>query len=601
MSSPLDVRTRRERAALERCARQSLDPGQIGVELGAFVRREAAADFGEREAQQEGAEQSLDARHVGIGDAGVAQPGVERGAPRDGGGRRERAAQEKAERLGVAPRSRAHPLGQRGQALGPGKGGVGHPEFVEQALDDPVEQPLLVADVPVERHRGDLKTSGDRPHTDGVQAVAVGDRQGGVEDRAIERSHSRSIRRILAAMRLLLGDGSSLTARQVATQAAAAGHRVEVLSASRIGLACLTGAVDRVHRVPAFGQQPRAWLDTVLAVLRRGGHDVLVPTQEHVALLSREAPRIRALGVGLAVPPFEALMRVQDKVAQAATVDALGLPAPQTSVVWSANELVGVARLPVFVKEAIGTASRGVRRLDRPESLRELAFELDARRAFVDGVVVQEPADGRLCMVQAVFGLGKLVAWHACVRAREGLDGGASVKRSVGGEGIEQILTELGGALGWHGALSLDVILTAAGPRLIDVNPRLVEPGNAWRAGIDLVDALLRVACGASVGTGGPGAPGVVTYQLLLALFAAAGDGGRRAVASELVMRARRLGPYAHGEEELTPWRGDPLAAVPLLAAAAAGLIAPGAATGLAAGAVNAYAMTSATWRWIAG
>ena len=47
----------------------------------------------------------------------------------------------------------------------------------------------------------------------------------------------------------------------------------------------------------------------------------------------------------------------------------------------------------------------------------------------------------------------------------------------------------MGESLSWHGALSLDVVLAPDGPRVIDVNPRLVEPGNAWRAGVDLVGA----------------------------------------------------------------------------------------------------------------
>jgi predicted ATP-grasp superfamily ATP-dependent carboligase len=35
-------------------------------------------------------------------------------------------------------------------------------------------------------------------------------------------------------------------------------------------------------------------------------------------------------------------------------------------------------------------------------------------------------------------------------------------------------------ALRWTGALSMDVIMTTDGPLVIDVNPRLVEPMNAY-------------------------------------------------------------------------------------------------------------------------
>ena len=60
-------------------------------------------------------------------------------------------------------------------------------------------------------------------------------------------------------------------------------------------------------------------------------------------------------------------------------------------------------------------------------------------------------------------------------------------------------------ALRWHGALSADVILSRAGVQFIDINPRLVEPVNALASGVDLVRALVEVAC---TGTSRPQPPG---------------------------------------------------------------------------------------------
>src|SRR4051794_2279527 len=129
------------------------------------------------------------------------------------------------------------------------------------------------------------------------------------------------------ALDLLLTDGTGLTSRQVATQAAAAGHHVDVLAPTRLGPASFTRHVRRVRRVPAFGREPEAWLEACLDVLRGGVYDVLVPTQEQVAILARDAAR---LPVACPVPSFEALGRVQDKVAQARTLATLGLPHPAT-------------------------------------------------------------------------------------------------------------------------------------------------------------------------------------------------------------------------------------------------------------------------------
>ncbi len=396
-------------------------------------------------------------------------------------------------------------------------------------------------------------------------------------------------------MLLLLTDGSGLTSRQVATQASAAGHRVEVVTPGRVGLARFTRHVRRVHHVPAYGRDPYGWLEATLAVLRSGGHDVLMPTQEQAAILAREAGAVRELGVALAVPPFASLARVQDKLAQARTLRELGLPQPDASVARSARELLDRATPPVYLKVPIGTASAGVRRAGDGASLAAASREL----SFADGgVLVQRALEGRLAMVQAIFDRGRLVAWHVNVREREGASGGASVKRSAWIPAVERHLDRLGGALTWHGALSLDAILTPGGPSYIDVNPRLVEPGNAWRAGVDLVDALLRVSCGEPVERLDTGRSDVRTHQLLLGVLGAAAR-GRRAVLRELLDAAARRGPYAGSTEELTPARRDPLAAVPVAAATAATLAAPRSRRLFTDGAVSGYALTPAAWREI--
>jgi hypothetical protein len=201
-------------------------------------------------------------------------------------------------------------------------------------------------------------------------------------------------------------------------------------------------------------------------------------------------------------------------------------------------------------------------------------------------------------MAQSVFDRGELVAWHACLRVREGTSGGASHKRSASRPAIREHLAVLGRALGWHGALSADAILSDAGPCYIDLNPRLVEPGNAWRAGVDLVTPMLDLAAGTAPPPQPPGRPGVRTHQLLIALLGAAQRTGRRRdVAAELLAAARRAGDYAGSAEELTPVRRDPRAAVPVALAATATLIGPAAWRWFAAGSVRSYALSPAGWR----
>jgi hypothetical protein len=202
-------------------------------------------------------------------------------------------------------------------------------------------------------------------------------------------------------------------------------------------------------------------------------------------------------------------------------------------------------------------------------------------------------------MIQAIYSHGHLLAAHANLREREGVNGGASAKRSLDLPSVRADLVTLGEALGWHGALALDAILTPQGPCYIDVNPRLVEPGNAWQSGVDLVDILLRVSVGELPAPLPTGQAGVCTHQLLLAVLAAAEHGGRRSVVRELRDVMQRTGLYRESREELTPIVGDWRAGVPVAVASLATLIRPACWRWFASGAVANYALTARGWQAI--
>src|SRR6266536_4062002 len=115
-------------------------------------------------------------------------------------------------------------------------------------------------------------------------------------------------------MRVLLSDGAGLTARQCATVLFEAGHTVEALSPDLLCLCRFTRRVRRIHQVPSYGADPFGWLEAALTVYERGRFDVLLPTQEQVAVLSAVPDRLRQAGIATVVPPFDALARVQDKL-----------------------------------------------------------------------------------------------------------------------------------------------------------------------------------------------------------------------------------------------------------------------------------------------
>lgn len=395
------------------------------------------------------------------------------------------------------------------------------------------------------------------------------------------------------SLRVLLTEGSGLTSRQVATRLGALGHEVEVLSSTDLCLARFCRHVRRLHRVPAFGAEPLAWLEAALGIARARRVDVLFPTQEQVAVISAFRD---AIGVATLVPPFAALRRVQDKVSAYGTLRRLGVAQPEAWVVRSRREVSRVRVFPSFVKRPIGTASSGVCRVRTRAELETAAAALGLEPP---GLLVQAEAQGPLAMVQAVADRGRMVAFHASLRVREGVSGGAALKESLALPALEDAVSRLCRALGWHGPLSLDAVLAREGPLVIDVNPRLVEPMNAWFAGVDLVRASMALAQGQSPPAEPPGHAGVRSHQLLLAILEAAKEEGRCGVAREVTQAMLRRGCYAGSEEELTPLAGDPLAIGPVVLTALATAVRPRSWRWFDAGAVGAYALTPSGWRTI--
>ncbi len=213
-------------------------------------------------------------------------------------------------------------------------------------------------------------------------------------------------------------------------------------------------------------------------------------------------------------------------------------------------------------------------------------------------MLVQAAVSGPLVMCQSVFDSGSLVAFHACRRTAEGAGGGASHKLSMSLPEVSRWMERLGNALGWHGALSADVILGPDGPVFIDLNPRLVEPENAYLSGVDLVGAMMELATGGHPDRQPDGRAGVATHQLLLAILGAAAQGrGRRGIVAELVHAAGRTDGFRSSREELTPVTHDPTSLLPLLIAALATVTAPASWKWFASGSVANYALSADGWQ----
>ncbi|SHK91062.1 ATP-grasp domain-containing protein [Bradyrhizobium lablabi] len=412
---------------------------------------------------------------------------------------------------------------------------------------------------------------------------------------------------VVKPLRVLLSEGNSTSAREAITILGLAGHIVEVCDPSPYCFARFSRFVAKFHRCPSMRDDPAGFLTFVEKLLAARHFDVLLPIHEQGFLFARVAPCL-ADRVGLALPSFANYRTAHSKVGFSRLLDRLGLPQPPTRIVESESELRDAVRFPAVVKTSVGTASRGIWFVrndgDLEGALRELnGQDLSIRGAFADEVLVQEFVAGTTEKAQAVFCRGELIGFHAFRQIAGGAGGGEAIKQSVSRPEMRGFVATIGRELAWHGALSVDYIMADddTAPRLIDCNPRLVEPMSAYLAGLDLVSLLLRVSQGEVPASAGESRAGVRTHLAMQALLGCAARGGtRRDIFRECWRLLTGAEPYADSAEELTPVRRDWVSAVPLTMVAIFLLIAPRRAAALARGGWGAHLLDPKSIRRIA-
>jgi predicted ATP-grasp superfamily ATP-dependent carboligase len=405
-------------------------------------------------------------------------------------------------------------------------------------------------------------------------------------------------------LRILLCEGSSLSARQTLYALGRTGAIFDVCDPQPLFcLARYSRYVRACYRCPPFALDPEGYRSFLCARLGAERYDVLLPVHDEVFLVARFQDDFRRR-VGLAVPPFPALERLQSKSAFVRVLDELGLPHPPTTFVRTRAELRAACRFPCYLKLPYSTAGCGVWLVRDPAEAEGVADRLEAAR-ILDGrseVLVQQPAPGVLGVVQAVFQDGRLLAGH-CYQARAlGVGGSARARVSAFHPPVLDQVAALGAFLGWHGAMALDYLWdTETGqPSYIDANPRIGETFNATQSGVNLAATLVQVAFGRPVAALPPSRPGVRTHGVLMNLLAAAERGAsRRALLAELVRGLLHRGLYAGSQDELTRPREDLLSALPPVFLVGQLLVTPRWAERIIHGTVDRYALTEKAARAI--
>ena len=357
---------------------------------------------------------------------------------------------------------------------------------------------------------------------------------------------------------ILLTEGSSSSARQALYSLG--DYVVDFVDPSPLCQCRFSRMVRKWYRCPFYSRDPATYLKFLVERIAKGDYDVLLPTHEQVYLLSyfRESFQKR---VGLAVPEFDALRRVQSKVEFSRLLDAIGLPTPRFEIVRDEAELESVTKFPCYLKLAHGTGGLGVKRVEDIQELKHSFQEFKAGGLIPENaeVLVQQPAYGMPGVVQSVFQHGRLIAAHCSENRLVGLGGGQMFRETARHDGVWDDLGRLGEKLRWHGALFLDYFHEAETGHIqyIEANPRIGETVSARLCGVNLCDLLVQISLGNHVDVAAPTRPGVCSHNGFQVLLAKAIQGAsRRALIGEIWRLARGTGNYQGCENETTRARG---------------------------------------------
>jgi hypothetical protein len=397
-------------------------------------------------------------------------------------------------------------------------------------------------------------------------------------------------------LKILLCEGASLSARQT-LYALGKRHTIDLVDPDRLCQGRFSRLVRRWYRCPSFSRQPLEYLQFLAQRLKAEHYDVLLPTHEQVYLLARFRQTL-SRHVGLALPEFDALDRMQNKAEFGRLLDELRLPQPKSVVIRTRQELEQTRDFPCYVKLAYSTAGSGVRKVDDAGQLRAVADEFEAA-GLLDGhaeTVVQQPAVGVQSTVQAVFQHGRLVVAH-CFEARALGVGGMSMARTSAWHPIVvDHVRALGQHLNWHGAMFVDYFYDAqtAAPEYIEANPRIGETVNALLSGRNLPECLVQISLdrGDVPAIDGPPQLGGRTHSGFMILMAKALEGaGRGQLWAELSDARAGRGLYQRSEDELTRRRDDRLSVIPAAAIKLQLLANPQAAERIVAKTVDNYSL----------
>ena len=306
-------------------------------------------------------------------------------------------------------------------------------------------------------------------------------------------------------MKVLVTNGSSKASLGIVRSLGSKGIRVGVLSTSSADLAAQSRYCHERYIVPPPDQD--SFVEAVINILRRVGHDLIIPEgQPATLLLARHKPELASL-TRLEVADYDKIRSAADKRCVYALASAAGAPVPHTvypgcleDVTKSASEF----EYPVVIKQRYQTGDCAVypRYARRPTDL------LGAYRAFSEqagsteaNLLLQEFIPGFGCGFFALYqeGVCKRIFMHRRIRENPPSGKVSSCAESFYDAKLKEYGMRLLDRLGWHGVAMVEFRFDVRDRsyKLMEINPRFWGSLDlALAAGVDFPFYLCQMSQG---------------------------------------------------------------------------------------------------------
>ena len=200
-----------------------------------------------------------------------------------------------------------------------------------------------------------------------------------------------------------------------------------------------------------------------------------------------------------------------------------------------------------------------------------------------------------MCVVQAAFQHGRLIAAHCAESLGRGVGGGQGSRVSASHPIVVEHVRQLGQDLQWHGALFLEYFYDPATkqPLFIECNPRIGETLNATLSGVNLCELIVRISLGEELEPmQKPVTEGIRSFSdFFMLLQQSIGGANRRELLSEAIKMLTGRGQYRDSVPEITRPKQDPLSLIPAIATFAQLLLYPGLGRVIVNGTVDNYSL----------